>query len=132
MNEVLRQRLARQIDALPDEQAYQVLDFIEFLTSKYARGPVRAPASSLLRFGERLEDSMRAQGVAVRAMRGALDAVSMADRVVAGISEAGRSLVREVNEGLQAEQQAQQRALPPSQAPVHGVEDEEDRGASAG
>jgi len=93
---------------------------------------VRAPASSLLRFGERLEDSMRAQGVAVRAMRGALDAVSMADRVVAGISEAGRSLVREVNEGLQAERQAPQRALPPSPRPVQGVEDEADRGPSAG
>jgi hypothetical protein len=132
MNEVLRQRLARQIDALPDEQAYQVLDFIEFLTSKYARGPVRAPASSLLRFGERLEDKMRAQGVAVRAMRGALDAVSMADRVVAGISEAGRSIVREVNEGLQAEQQVTQRALPPSPRAVRGESDRNDPEATAG
>jgi hypothetical protein len=115
MNEVLRQRLARQIEALPDEQVYQVLDYMEFLNSKYARGPVRPPASSLLRFGERLEDNMRAQGVAVRAMRGALDAVSMADRVVAGLSEAGRSLVREVNEGLQAESMPQ-RSLPPAPA----------------
>jgi hypothetical protein len=101
MNEVLRQRLWRHIDALPDEQVYQVLDYIEFLTSKYARTPARPPNSSLLRFGERLEDKMRAQGVAIRAMRGALDAVGTADRVISGISEAGKTLIREVNTGLQ-------------------------------
>jgi hypothetical protein len=112
MNDVLRQRLLRNIEALPDEQVYQVLDFIEFLNSKYARAGVRAPTSSLLRFGERLEDNMRAQGVALRAMRGALDAVSTADRVLAGLSEAGRSLLREVNEGLQAEPQSPPRSLP--------------------
>jgi hypothetical protein len=112
MNDVLRQRLLRNIEALPEEQVYQALDFIEFLNSKYARGGVRAPASSLLRFGERFEDKMRTQGVALRAMRGALDAVGTADRVLAGLSEAGRSLLREVNEGLSAEPEPQ-RKLPP-------------------
>jgi hypothetical protein len=116
MNEVLRQRLWRHIEALPEEQVYQVLDYIEFLSSKYSRTPVRAPDSGLIRFGERLEDKMRAQGVALRAMRSALDAVSTADRVIAGLSEAGRSLIREVNEGLQDEP-ASQRALPPGDAP---------------
>jgi hypothetical protein len=111
MNEVLQQRLWRHIEALPEEQQYQVLDYIEFLTSKYARGGVRAPRSALIRFGERLEDNMRSQGVALRAMRGALDAVSTADRVLAGLSEAGRSLIREVDEGLQSE--APPRSLPP-------------------
>jgi hypothetical protein len=37
MHEILRERLSRQIEALPEEQLYQVLDYIEFLTSKYAR-----------------------------------------------------------------------------------------------
>jgi hypothetical protein len=120
MNDVLRQRLWRHIDSLPEEQLYQVLDYIEFLSSKYARATVRPPASSLIRFGERLEDGMRAQGVALRAMRGALDAVSTADRVLAGLSEAGRSLMREVNEGLQAE--PPQRSLPA--APMRPAEPE--------
>lgn len=101
MNEVLRQRLWRHIEALPEEKVYQVLDYIEFLTSKYAKSPLRPPGSSLLRFGERLEDKMRSQGVAIRAMRGALDAVGTADRVFAGISEAGRTILKEVNTGLQ-------------------------------
>jgi hypothetical protein len=100
MNEVLRQRLWRHIEALPEEQVYQVLDYIEFLSSKYARTPVRGPDSSIQRFGERLEDKMWAQGVALRAMKGALDAVGTADRVFSGLSEAGRSIIREVNAGL--------------------------------
>jgi hypothetical protein len=100
MNEILRQRLWRHIEALPEEQIYQVLDYIEFLSSKYARTPVRGPGSSIQRFGERLEDKMRAQGVALRAMKGALDAVGTADRVFSGLSEAGRTLIREVNPEL--------------------------------
>jgi len=122
MNEVLRQRLWRHIEALPDEQVYQVLDYIEFLGSKYSRERVQNPSSSILKFGERLEDKMRAQGVAFRAMRGALDAVSTADRVLAGLSEAGRSLIKEVNEGLQDEPPAQRSlprpAPPPRQDPL--------------
>jgi hypothetical protein len=97
MNDILRQRLARHIESLPEEQVYQVLDYIEFLSSKYARTPVRGAGSSIQRFGERLEDKMRAQGVALRAMKGALDAVGTADRVFSGLSEAGRTLIREVN-----------------------------------
>jgi hypothetical protein len=112
MNDVLRQRLLRNLEALPEEQVYQALDYIEFLNSKYARSGVREPASSLLRFGERFEDKLRSRGVALRAMRGALDAVSTADRVLAGLSEAGRSLLREVNEGLVAEPPT--RSLPPA------------------
>lgn len=100
MHDVLRQRLWRHIEALPDEQVYQVLDFIEFLASKYARTGVRPPASGLQKFGERLEDRMRAQGVGVQAIRGTLDAVNTANRVFAGIAEAGRSLAREVENGL--------------------------------
>jgi hypothetical protein len=115
MDEVLRQRLWRHIEALPDEQVYQVLDYIEFLASKYHREGVRS-ASSFQRFGERLQDKMRAQQVGVRAIRGTLEAVGTADRVFSGIAEAGRSLLREVEEGLRSEARPEDspppRALP--------------------
>ena len=29
MNEILRDRLLRKLDALPDDKAYQVLDYVE-------------------------------------------------------------------------------------------------------
>ena len=36
MNDLLKQRIARLLDALDDERGYQILDYIEFLESKYA------------------------------------------------------------------------------------------------
>lgn len=95
MNDVLRERLARHLDALPDEQLYQVLDYIEFLSSKYARDRVRPPSSSLQRFGERLEDKLRGQRLGISAIRGTMAAMSTADRFMSGIADAGRSLLRD-------------------------------------
>ena len=45
MNDLLKQRIGRLLDALSDERGYQILDYIEFLDSKYAeRGrPERHP-----------------------------------------------------------------------------------------
>lgn len=102
MHDVLRQRLMRNIEALPEEQLYQALDYIEFLAAKYARESVRPPASSLQRFGERLEDRMRGQGLAMATIRGTLGAIGTADRLFSGIAEAGRSIAREVEEGVRS------------------------------
>ncbi|HET7276422.1 MAG TPA: hypothetical protein VFI91_14730 [Longimicrobiaceae bacterium] len=110
MHEVLRERLRRHIDALPEEQVYQVLDYIEFLSSKYARDAVRPPASSFQRFGERLEDKLRGKSVGLRAIRGTLDAVGTADRMVNGLTSAGRSILREVEGGLLGEPDPKRRA----------------------
>jgi hypothetical protein len=104
MDDVLRQRLWRHIEALPEEQAYQVLDYIEFLSSKYHRHGIRPAASPLQSFGEKLQDKMRLHGVATRAMRGTLGVVSTADRVFNGIADAGRTIVREVESGLRPEE----------------------------
>ena len=95
MNDVLRERLSRQIDALPEEQVYQVLDYIEFLTSKYARESVRPAASAFQRFGERLEDKMRINRLGFDVIRGTLNVVGAADRVVSGLAEAGRSILND-------------------------------------
>ena len=75
MHDILRERLARQIEALPEQQLYQVLDYIEFLSSKYARDSVRAPVSGLQKFGERLEDKLRINRVGFDVIRGTLNVV---------------------------------------------------------
>ena len=36
MNDLLKQRIARLLESLSDERGYQILDYIEFLDSKYA------------------------------------------------------------------------------------------------
>ena len=38
MNEILIERLRRKLDTLPDDKAYQVLDYIEFLERVAAAG----------------------------------------------------------------------------------------------
>ena len=62
MHDALYQRLIRKIESLPDEQIYQVLDFIEFLESKYAAA-VPVEASGLQKFAENLEDKLRRKAV---------------------------------------------------------------------
>ena len=36
MNEQLKQRIVRRLETLADDRGYQILDFVEFLESKYA------------------------------------------------------------------------------------------------
>jgi hypothetical protein len=100
MHDILRERILRNLEALPEDRVYQVLDYIEFLNSKYARSGVRAPSSPLRKFGERLEDHMRLQGVGLSAIRGTIGAVGTADRVVSEIADVGMSLLKEVEQGL--------------------------------
>ncbi len=35
MDELLRERILRRLENLPNDKAYQVLDYIEFLESKF-------------------------------------------------------------------------------------------------
>ena len=58
MHDALHQRLIRKIESLPDQQIYQVLDFIEFLELKYAEVD-SVEASGLQKFAENLEDKLR-------------------------------------------------------------------------
>lgn len=101
MHDILRERLWRNLEALPEERLYQVLDYVEFLGSKYARDQVKPPASPLRRFTERFEDHMRMQGVGLSAIRGTMGVMGTADRLVTDLTEAGRSFLKEVGEGLQ-------------------------------
>ena len=44
-NEFLRDRIQRRLANLPDERLYQVLDFVEFLETKYSPEPAAFSAS---------------------------------------------------------------------------------------
>jgi hypothetical protein len=101
MNDILRSRLLRHIEALPEAQLYQALDYVEFLSSKYARDSVRS-AGAMQRFGEVLEDKLRVQGVGLGAIKGTMGVISTADRWFSGLSEAGRSIMKTVEQGMTA------------------------------
>jgi len=99
MHDALRQRLLRKIESLPDEQIYQVLDFIEFMESKYSRAPA-VEASGLQKFAENLEDKLRRKAVSPSTIREAFQLISAADRVLSGVSSAGKQILSELGDAL--------------------------------
>jgi len=101
MHDVLRQRLLRKIESLPDEQIYQVLDYIEFLESKYASAGT-VEASGLQKFAEGLEDKLRKRAVSPSTIREAFQLISAADRVLSGVSSAGRQILADLGQALDA------------------------------
>lgn len=93
MNEVLRERLLRKLDVLSDEKVYQVLDYVEFLESKYAERPAGAPAFQ--KVAETLEDTMRAGRVPITIIKGTMDTVSKAGKFLGDLAAAGKAAVEE-------------------------------------
>lgn len=96
MHEVLRQRLLRRIESLPEAQIYQVLDFIEFLESKYARESAPVEPTMLQKFAEGLEDRMRKKAMNPATLREAFQLISAADKVLADVSSAGKQIMDEL------------------------------------
>lgn len=92
MHDVMRERLWRKLQVLPDEQLYQVLDYIEFLESKYAPGRAAEP-SPLQRFAERFEDRLRDLSVAPRYIKGAVGMFGTASSVMKGVVDASKQVV---------------------------------------
>ena len=95
MNDILRERLLRKLETLSEERAYQVLDYIEFLESKYAERPAGAPAFQ--KVAETLEDTLRAGRVPVKIIKGTMDAVGKAGKFLDGLAAAGRAAVDQVS-----------------------------------
>lgn len=92
MHDILRERLWRKLETLPEAQIYQVLDYIEFLESKYAPGRTREP-DPLTKFAERFEDSMRMRSVAPKVILGTVGLMGTARKVVRGVTDAGKDLL---------------------------------------
>jgi hypothetical protein len=111
VNDVLAERVRRKLDAMPDEQAYQVLDYIEFLESKYSQRAAGAPAFQ--KVAETLEDTMRAGRVPITIIKGTMDAVGKAGRFLEGLAAAGKAAVEEARKQPAAEKPAVEESKPP-------------------
>jgi len=95
MHDILRDRLMRKIESLPEEQVYQMLDYIEFLEAKYG-SDAGEETSGLRRFAEAMEDKLRKRSVSPAKLREAFQLLSAADRVLSNVSSAGRKLMEEL------------------------------------
>ena len=93
MNDVLLQRIQRKLAALSDERGYQVLDYVEFLESKFAERAT--PTGIFAKFTETVEDTMRAGKLPIQAISGTMGVMESAAKVMKGFAAAGKTVVDE-------------------------------------
>ena len=93
MNDLLKQRILRLLDAASDERGYQILDFVEFLDSKYAERS--KPDGFLSRITATVENTMRAGKLPIQAITGTLGLMDSAAKVMKGLAAAGQAVVEE-------------------------------------
>ena len=93
MDDLLKQRITRLLETLDDAKAYQVLDYAEFLSSKYAaRGE---PGGILAKLTATVENTMRAGKLPVQAITGTMTLMDSAAKVMKGLAAAGQAVVEE-------------------------------------
>lgn len=95
MNDSLRDRILRRLETLSDERGYQVLDYVEFLESKYAEKTAQSP-NVFQRFTEGVEDSLRAGRVSASTIAETMGLLNKAMGVLSGVAAAGKSVASDV------------------------------------
>jgi hypothetical protein len=95
MNSTLRDRIVRTLETLPDERGYQLLDYVEFLESKYAERTSQSP-NALQRFAEGVEDTLRAGRVSATTIAETMGLMNKAMGVLSGVAAAGKSVASDV------------------------------------
>lgn len=93
MNDALKQRILRKLESLSDERGYQILDYVEFLESKFAERA--APTGIFAKFTETVEDTMRAGKLPIQAISGTMGVMDSAAKVMKGFAAAGKTVVDE-------------------------------------
>ena len=111
MNDLLRQRILRHLESLTDERAYQVLDYIEFLESKY--GERAKPENIFTKITETVEDTMRAGKIPMQAISGTMSVMDSAARMMKGLAAAGSAVVEEAVKAAET----RPKAAPPGEKP---------------
>src|SRR5919202_7140995 len=94
MNEYLRDRILRKLENLSDERLYQVLDYVDFLETKYAERPGQTQ-SVFQRFAESVEGRLRAGQVSASTVAEAMKYMSRAMNALSGVAAAGRSVAND-------------------------------------
>ena len=91
MNDLLKDRILRRLETLSEERQYQVLDYIEFIESKYAERQAPGP-NVFQRFSEGIEDTLRAGNVSAQTVATAMGFMSQAMNVLSDVATKGRSV----------------------------------------
>lgn len=120
MNEHLRARIQRRIESLSDDRGYQILDYIEFLESKYAEKSAPATASGagnpFTKFTEAVEDRLRAGKVSATAIAETVNLMNKATSVLNSALNATKTMATEL--AAVPEQMRQAAAAPSGTKPA--------------
>jgi hypothetical protein len=108
----LKERIQRHLEALDDERGYRVLDYIEFLESKYAGRS--APDNIFTRVSEKIEDTMRAGKMPLDAISGTVTFFDGASKVMRGLASAAQSVVDEAAKVAKGSGEPPKPAAPPA------------------
>jgi hypothetical protein len=100
MSEHIRERIARRLEALPEERLYQVLDYVEFLESRYAARQAASP-NAFQKFAEGIEDKMRAGRVSASTIAETMGLLNRAVGVLNGVAAAGKSVAADLANAAQ-------------------------------
>jgi hypothetical protein len=95
MNEHLRDRILRKLETLSDERGYQVLDYVEFLESRYAERASPA-ANTFTKFTEAIEDKLRAGKVSASAIAETVGFMNRAASVLNNAVETGKTMANDL------------------------------------
>src|SRR5258708_16425178 len=93
MNTYLRDKLLQKLETLSDERGYQVLDYVDFLESKYAERPMPGATTTnpLGRFADAVEEKLRAGKVSATTIAETMGFMNKAMGVLSGAAAAGKS-----------------------------------------
>jgi len=126
MNEHLRDRILRKLETLSDERGYQVLDYVEFLESRYAER-TSPNASVFTRFTEAIEDKLRAGKVSASAIAETVGFMNRAASVLNNAVETGKNMATELvntaRPGSQAGPQTPPSTPTSASSPAHDIKD---------
>jgi hypothetical protein len=98
MNPYLRDKLLQKLETMADERGYQVLDYVEFLESKYAerQSPAAAAGNPLSRFADAVEEKLRAGRVSASTIAETMSLMNKAVGVLNGAAAAGKSVASDL------------------------------------
>ncbi len=125
MDELLKERILRRLENLPNDKAYQVLDYIEFLESKFGS---RSGPSTLEKIADRVEDTLRAGRASASAIKGTRDVFDAAGRVMQGLADAGKTVVDELQAPIKKVTQEKKDSAAADKARRDEVETQDDGG----
>jgi hypothetical protein len=96
MNENLKTNIVQKFENMTDEAGRQLLDYIEFLESKFNRST--RERSTLERLAENVEGTLRSNPIGEAAIKGTGGIIDAAGSVARGVAAAGQAVFDELQQ----------------------------------